>query len=908
MFITEVTRTTYNGADVTNSTINSYVETTMNSTVVLGSSSNSTISYNVWLYNNSDKDHVFIDVIKDEMAYKNTNITYSTDLVPYETVIGAGQNMDFNITFSYAGSDVSNNTLNSVLNFRFMEVPKLELSNAQAVTNIYPGATKEATFTVTNFDSKGTNGVPLDYTLQAEIYDETGTKVTEPITATICNESGTAVTKAVSMAGDSATKTTHTYKLKLAWDASYNSPDYAGKTYSYKIKAVAVPNATATESKYADYTLTKETTANITTAPFYFVTDPTSAETTSVEMADNKATINLTVSNNDGKNYNAFETIYTIALDNTDFTLYVNEVEYANNVTGNIQLGAGALINSVETIELKPKATSTTLTSEEICNLTITTTSPYTKTETIKIKATDKTAPTKPEITGGSETYAASQTISVSKESTDVGTGVKYYQYIVDSDGQSLATTATGNVGSTASEKSKTFNSDYNGYYVYFRAVDAVGNVGEWSNSQKLNIDAQPPIVEPTDETKAFYGESNDVTKYFTYEQNGKAEITEVKYTINGEEISNTESLALGTYTIECKVTKSTGLSATASKTIEVKERAVYASLYGVDDGIHLVFNSTGNLASGYTEDQWGWTSGNIVAGATTETWSSAFEGYDINPYITKVVIEEEINPLSCDFYFYCLTALTEIENIENINTSDATSMMGMFAACTSLKMLDLSSFNTDKVTNMVGMFMACQALMFLDISSFNTSNVEVCEQMFAMCNLLIKIYVGEQWTSESVSTSEAMFVDCYSIVGAVLYDASNSNDVAYANYTTGYLTYRGAKGTIENQNSVYGSVYAVNDTEYHLVFNKTGNLASGYTQSQLIYTSENLGAGANFDTWIKYATLIKKAVIAEEIKPKSCEFYFCWLEVLEEIENVEKLNTSNVEDMSFMFTSCRIT
>ena len=70
VFITEVTRTTYSGADITNSQINSYVETSMNSTVVLGSSSSSTISYNVWLYNNSDKDHVFRQCQGDELFGK----------------------------------------------------------------------------------------------------------------------------------------------------------------------------------------------------------------------------------------------------------------------------------------------------------------------------------------------------------------------------------------------------------------------------------------------------------------------------------------------------------------------------------------------------------------------------------------------------------------------------------------------------------------------------------------------------------------------------------------------------------------------------------------------------------------------------------------------------------------------
>ena len=427
--------------------------------------------------------------------------------------------------------------------------------------------------------------MPLDYTLVAEIYDESGNKITEPITATICNESGTAVTGSVSMTGDSATKTTHTYKLKLEWDASKNSADYAGKTYSYKIKVVATPNATATESKYADYTLTKETTANITTAPFYFVTDPTSVETTTIEMADNKAAINLTVSNNNGTNYNIFETTYTISLDNTDFTLWVDGTEYANNVTNARQLGKGSLTNMVDPISLVPKTTSTTLTKEEICNLTITTTSPYVKTETIKIIATDKTNPTAPTITGGSEgTYATSQTVSVSKEATDVGTGVKYYQYLIDSDGQSLATTETGNVGSTATAKSKKFSTNYDGYYVYFRAVDAVGNVSDWSNEQRLYIDTKAPkvTVKSEDVAEIEPGTSVDLEEYFTISKNGTAPYT-ITWTnqTTGDTISNKQYTfeEEGTYQITCKVTKENGLSASATKTLQVESAGPFTAV-----------------------------------------------------------------------------------------------------------------------------------------------------------------------------------------------------------------------------------------------------------------------------------------------------------------------------------------
>ena len=66
--------------------------------------------------------------------------------------------------------------------------------------------------------------------------------------------------------------------------------------------------------------------------------------------------------------------------------------------------------------------------------------------------------------------------------------------------------------------------------------------------------------------------------------------------------------------------------------------------------------------------------------------------------------------------------------------------MLFMFANCSSLKILDLSSFNTPLVTNM--------------------------EYMFSGCSNLRTIYVSDDWTTEAVTRSEDMFYDCLELVG----------------------------------------------------------------------------------------------------------------------------------------------
>jgi surface protein len=74
------------------------------------------------------------------------------------------------------------------------------------------------------------------------------------------------------------------------------------------------------------------------------------------------------------------------------------------------------------------------------------------------------------------------------------------------------------------------------------------------------------------------------------------------------------------------------------------------------------------------------------------------------------------------------------------LNTSNVTSMHGMFDECQNLSSLDVSHFDTSKVTNMMGMFYECNNLTSLDISNFDTSKVTNKSNMFNGCNRLTHI------------------------------------------------------------------------------------------------------------------------------------------------------------------------
>ena len=104
---------------------------------------------------------------------------------------------------------------------------------------------------------------------------------------------------------------------------------------------------------------------------------------------------------------------------------------------------------------------------------------------------------------------------------------------------------------------------------------------------------------------------------------------------------------------------------------------------------------------------------------------------------ITSVNILNEIKPTACSGWFFCCKNLTEIKNIDNLNTSACTEMVCMFSHCTSLTSLDVSNWDTSACITMEGMFDNCSALTSLDVSSWNTSACTNMSHMFADCRKL---------------------------------------------------------------------------------------------------------------------------------------------------------------------------
>ena len=164
----------------------------------------------------------------------------------------------------------------------------------------------------------------------------------------------------------------------------------------------------------------------------------------------------------------------------------------------------------------------------------------------------------------------------------------------------------------------------------------------------------------------------------------------------------------------------------------------------GTWDGKTITQVWSGNAVTKTGWGKPGWNIESVQNNATTVVFDPSFA--DVKP-----------NSLYC--WFHDFVKLESIEGLENLNTSEVTTMNSMFFNCDELTAVDVSGFDMSKVTNTTAMFYGSEKLT--------------------------TIYCANSW---DVATSVGMFTYCESLVGAVKYKYSKA-DVAMANPYTGYFT-----------------------------------------------------------------------------------------------------------------------
>lgn len=359
----------------TSQKINYYVATFFESEITLDNNVDSTITYEVSVYNNSLKNYIFIGALADKSdpnSYSNSNITYNLNgITEYDTTILPNETVTFTITFKYSGTDISANTLKSKINFRFKEIPILELSNENetyTLENIYPDyEPQEYQFTVSNYNAESRNNVPLNYYFE--------TTISSPLSAKIYDADGNEVTGNINISGNGTDVIDNTYTLKIYWDDSnpieniaYNSSDYAEKEFVCNVAL----KAKTVDEEYLDYEIIKEFNTNITTAPLNFNIDTE----TNIGMEKTKATLPISITNfNSNNEYNNYNINYEITITGNDKFTYSIDSETASiftrTLTGNK--------TTTDSFEIDFNADIYSLLESESTTLTIRITEPYVK-------------------------------------------------------------------------------------------------------------------------------------------------------------------------------------------------------------------------------------------------------------------------------------------------------------------------------------------------------------------------------------------------------------------------------------------------------------------------------------------------------------------------------------------------
>ncbi|MBO7579326.1 MAG: BspA family leucine-rich repeat surface protein [Prevotella sp.] len=353
--------------------------------------------------------------------------------------------------------------------------------------------------------------------------------------------------------------------------------------------------------------------------------------------------------------------------------------------------------------------------------------------------------------------------------------------------------------------------------------------------------------------------------------------------------------------------------------------------VWDLDAGPYAVLSDAGKTLTFYydgNKDSYGENAYDLNEENCTPGWIN-----NSNPNkIQKVVFTssfQNARPVSTYEWFSNQPSLTEIVDIQYLNTSEVENMSKMFFMCSGLKELDLSgfdtrnvtdmslmfdgskgltslnlsSFDTQNVSNLEHMFVYCENLKILDLRSFNTSNVINMNSMFYYCDKLKTIAVGTNWNTANVESSDNMFTGCLSIVGGAgtTYNI-NKVDKAYAHIDGGESDPGYLSATLPEAYAVYNRS---SDNVSTLTF-YYDNLRN--TMQRVGIKKYDLNEGYDVPGWISDNRYIEKVVFDESFKDARPTSTFCWFMDLASLDTFvgwENLNTSEVTNMGQMFQNC---
>ena len=250
---------------------------------------------------------------------------------------------------------------------------------------------------------------------------------------------------------------------------------------------------------------------------------------------------------------------------------------------------------------------------------------------------------------------------------------------------------------------------------------------------------------------------------------------------------------------------------------------------------------------------------------------------------------------------FIRLRGLTDIEGLENVDTSEATTMYAWFSQCSSLKHVDLSHFNTSNVKNMSYMFDRCTNLEDLDLSKFDTSQVKDMSYMFAGCKSLKELDL-QNFNTSQVTNMSWMFAGCESLkkLNVTSFNTTNVKDMSFMFNHCASLTNIDVHSfdtkNVENMTSMF-SMYYKYSSDTSSVFGWDSSLVS--LDLSNFNTSKVTDMSFMFMKCTKLKDLNISSFDTSQVTTMNSMFQGCNKLTYLDLRNFD---TANVVDMSYMF------
>ena len=244
---------------------------------------------------------------------------------------------------------------------------------------------------------------------------------------------------------------------------------------------------------------------------------------------------------------------------------------------------------------------------------------------------------------------------------------------------------------------------------------------------------------------------------------------------------------------------------------------------------------------------------------------------------------------------FQGCTNLSEIEGLEKFNTGNVTSMSSMFRDCSSLTSLDVSSFNTEKATSMLYMFSGCTSLRTLDLSSFTFSSYNTPSHFLEGCSSLKALTIPATATKFDNNSCTGVGTESKP---CMLFNPSGAT-LEKTEEGDGWFVWKG--GYFKDVQSEPYALYDGSTLSFH------------YDDQRYLRPGVSYDVMDDFPEWLNDWGLVNNTTAVvfdpsfQAARPISCSYWFCAMSQLGSITGLEYLNTSQVTDMSSMFSGASL-